>query len=590
VVGYGKEGLREIGIPAEPFCSGDKPEVELVLSGAEVGDKLGMVALGVVDEVAGVDLEELRQEQAGGVGEMGPGSALDLREIGLTDGGLAVGGPGIGLDGADELLLGHGAIEAAEVALDFPEVTDFVAELHLVITDRNIYIAICNTRQEGFPLPSDLSAYSIKSAAMSIEPMKVTVGVCGGIAAYKSVELVRLLQEAGYDPHVVMTKSAEEFVRPLTFSAISGHKVITSLWGEDAGAVSEDESSIEHIYEAQTTKLLIVAPATADMLAKFANGLADDFLSTMFLATKAPVIVAPAMNVNMWEHPATRANVATLRARGVMIVEPGSGYLACGMVGGGRLAEPAVIAAAVADTLGTGTLSHQSNTVESTDPIGPAPVSDFEGETVLVTAGGTREAIDPVRFIGNRSSGRMGYAVAEAARRRGARVILISAPTGLHDLDGVEIVRIVTSEEMRAAMMQRLREATIVVMAAAVSDFRVRSAAAQKIKREAARAVLLELEATEDILQEVVERRIVGTIVVGFAAETEDALANGRLKLARKGVDAVMVNDVSMDGIGFDAEQNAGSFLTKNGVVEFPVMSKTMMAERILDEVAKLRG
>jgi phosphopantothenoylcysteine decarboxylase / phosphopantothenate---cysteine ligase len=302
------------------------------------------------------------------------------------------------------------------------------------------------------------------------------------------------------------------------------------------------------------------------------------------------VIVAPAMNVNMWEHPATRANVATLRARGVMIVEPGSGYLACGMVGGGRLAEPAVIAAAVADTLGTGTLSHQSNTVESTDPIGPAPVSDFEGETVLVTAGGTREAIDPVRFIGNRSSGRMGYAVAEAARRRGARVILISAPTGLHDLDGVEIVRIVTSEEMRAAMMQRLREATIVVMAAAVSDFRVRSAAAQKIKREAARAVLLELEATEDILQEVVERRIVGTIVVGFAAETEDALANGRLKLARKGVDAVMVNDVSMDGIGFDAEQNAGSFLTKNGVVEFPVMSKTMMAERILDEVAKLRG
>jgi phosphopantothenoylcysteine decarboxylase/phosphopantothenate--cysteine ligase len=425
---------------------------------------------------------------------------------------------------------------------------------------------------------------------MSVEPMKVTVGVCGGIAAYKSVELVRLLQDAGYDPHVVMTKAAEEFVRPLTFSAISGHKVISSLWGEDAGAVSEDESSNEHIYEAQTTKLLIVAPATADMLAKFANGLADDFLSTMFLATKAPVIVAPAMNVNMWEHPATRANVATLRARGVMMIEPGSGYLACGMVGGGRLAEPAVIAAAVAETLGTGTLSHQSNIVESTDPVGPATVSDFEGETVLVTAGGTREAIDPVRFIGNRSSGRMGYAVAEAAKRRGARVILISAPTGLPALDGVEIVPIVTSEQMRAAMMQRLREATVVVMAAAVSDFRVRSAAAQKIKREAARAVLLELEATEDILQEVVERRVVGTIVVGFAAETEDALANGRLKLARKGVDAVMVNDVSVDGIGFDAEQNAGSFLTKNGTVEFPVMSKAMMADRILDEVAKLRG
>lgn len=417
--------------------------------------------------------------------------------------------------------------------------------------------------------------------------MKVTVGVCGGIAAYKSVELVRLLQDAGYDAHVVMTKAAEEFVRPLTFAAISGHKVITSLWGEDAGVVSEDESAIEHIYEAQSTKLLIVAPATADTLAKFANGLADDFLSTMFLATKAPVIVAPAMNVNMWEHPATRANVETLRARGVKVIEPGSGYLACGMVGGGRLAEPAAIAAAVAETLGGGTLSHPSSAEKHNDP---APVSDFEGETVLVTAGGTREAIDPVRFIGNRSSGRMGYAVAEAARRRGARVILISAPTGLSDLAGVETVRVVTSEEMRAAMMQRLREATIVVMAAAVSDFRVRSVAAQKIKREAARAVLLELEATEDILREVVERRVVGTIVVGFAAETEDALANGKLKLARKGVDAVVVNDVSVDGIGFDAEQNAGSFLTRNGVVELPVMSKAMMADRILDEVAKLRG
>ena len=425
---------------------------------------------------------------------------------------------------------------------------------------------------------------------MSVEHMKVTVGTCGGIAAYKSVELVRLLQDAGYDPHVVMTKAAEEFVRPLTFAAISGHKVITSLWDEDAGAVSEDESSIEHIWEAQTTKLLIVAPATADTLAKFANGLADDFLSTMFLATKAPVIVAPAMNVNMWEHPATRANIETLRARGVKVIEPGSGYLACGMVGGGRLAEPAIIAAAVAEMLGPGALNNQPSSTQRGDLGGPAPVVDFDGETVLVTAGGTREAIDPVRFIGNRSSGRMGYAVAEAARRRGATVILISAPTGLPDLDGVEILPVVTSEEMRAAMMQRLREATVVVMAAAVSDFRVRSVAAQKIKREAARAVLLELEATEDILQEVVERRVAGTIVVGFAAETEDALANGRLKLARKGVDAVMVNDVSVDGIGFDAKQNAGSFLTRNGAVEFPVMSKAMMADRILDEVAKLRG
>jgi phosphopantothenoylcysteine decarboxylase/phosphopantothenate--cysteine ligase len=425
---------------------------------------------------------------------------------------------------------------------------------------------------------------------MSAGRVKVTVGVCGGIAAYKSVELVRLLQDAGYDPHVVMTKAAEEFVRPLTFAAISGHKVITSLWGEDAGAVSDEESSIEHIYEAQTTKLLIVAPATADMLAKFAHGLADDFLSTMFLATTAQVIVAPAMNVNMWEHPATKANVETLRARGVKVIEPGSGYLACGMVGGGRLAEPAAIVAVVAETLTGGVANNYLSLAENTVPSSATQKPDFAGETVLVTAGGTREAIDPVRFIGNRSSGRMGYAVAEAAQRRGARVILISAPTGLQEPEGVEIVRVVSAEEMRCAVMKRLREATIVVMAAAVSDYRVRSVAAQKIKREAARAVILELEATGDILREVVAKRVVGTIVVGFAAETEDALANGRAKLAGKGVDAVVVNDVSVEGAGFDADQNAGSFLTRSGAVEIPLMSKATMADRILDEVIKLRG
>ena len=426
---------------------------------------------------------------------------------------------------------------------------------------------------------------------MSVDRAKVTVGVCGGIAAYKSVELVRLLQDAGYDPHVVMTKAAEEFVRPLTFAAISGHKVITSLWGEDAGVVSEDgESSIEHIHEAQTTKLLIVAPATADTLAKFAHGLADDFLTTMFLATTAPVIVAPAMNVNMWEHPATRANVETLRARGVKVIEPGSGYLACGMVGGGRLAEPPTIVMAVAEALAGDASVKGPGSTQSDTHHSRVQNLDFSGETLLVTAGGTREAIDPVRFIGNRSSGRMGYAVAEAGRRRGARVILVSAPTNLPGPAGVEIVPVVTADEMRDAMMARLREATIVVMAAAVSDFRVRSVAAQKIKRESARPVLLELEATEDILSEVVERRVVGTIVVGFAAETEDSLANGRAKLARKGVDAVVVNDVSVEGIGFDVEQNAGSFLTRSGAVELPVMSKAMMADRILDEVAKLRG
>jgi phosphopantothenoylcysteine decarboxylase / phosphopantothenate---cysteine ligase len=436
---------------------------------------------------------------------------------------------------------------------------------------------------------------------MSADRVKVTVGVCGGIAAYKAVELVRLLQDAGLDPHVVMTRAAEEFVRPLTFAAISGHRVITSLWGEEAGASGEGEAStIEHINEAQTTKVLVVAPATADVLGKFAHGLADDFLTTLFLATTAPVIVAPAMNVNMWEHPAVRANVETLRGRGVRVVEPGSGYLACGMVGGGRLAEPSAIAAAVAEVLAGGLGEVEPHVRESghgapgfvavPEAGGGIPgfvaEADFVGETVLVTAGGTREAIDPVRFIGNRSSGRMGYAVAEAARRRGARVILITAPAGLEVPAGCEVVRVVSAAEMRSAVMARLTAASVVVMAAAVSDYRVKEVAAQKIKREGVK--VLELEATEDILAEVVARRRVGTLAVGFAAETENVLANGLEKLERKGVDALVVNDVSSSTLGFDSERNAGSFLTRSGVVEFPAMSKVEMAARILDEVRKI--
>ena len=404
---------------------------------------------------------------------------------------------------------------------------------------------------------------------MCAERLKVTVGVCGGIAAYKSVELVRLLQDAGYDPHVVMTRAAEEFIRPLTFAAITGHKVITSLWQEDAGIGSEeDESGIEHINEAQTTQLLIVAPATAHVLAKFAHGQADDFLSTMYLATTAPVIMAPAMNVNMWNHPAARANVDILRARGVTFIEPGSGYLACGMVGGGRLAEGAAILAAVQTTL--------------------ASSSNFAGETVLITAGGTREAIDPVRFIGNRSSGRMGFAIAEAAQRRGARVILICASTTVPVPAGCEVICVSSAAEMRAAALERLNEATIVIMAAAVSDYTVKQAATQKLKREGSRTI--ELEPTQDILREIATKRNPATLVIGFAAETSDVLANGRAKLERKGVDAVVVNDVSSSELGFDSSRNAGIFLTRDRAVEIPAMSKSEMAGRILDEVRLLRS
>lgn len=425
---------------------------------------------------------------------------------------------------------------------------------------------------------------------------KVTVGVCGGIAAYKAVELVRMLQDAGLDPHVVMTRAAEEFVRPLTFAAISGHKVITSLWGEEAGAsaaggagemggaagehgrasVEHLRSSVEHIEEAQTTQALVVAPATADMLAKLAHGLADDFLTTLALATKAPLVLAPAMNVNMWEHPAVRANLATLRERGAVIVEPGSGYLACGMVGGGRLAEPAEIARAVLAVLDDGAYNGAAGLAE-----------DYAGETVLVSAGGTREAVDAVRFLGNRSSGRMGYALAAAARRRGARVVLVTAPTALRAPSGCEVVAVESAAEMRAAMLRYLPEATTVVMAAAVSDYTVREVAAGKLKRAGPR--VLELEPTADILREVVERRPAGTVVVGFAAEMENALENGRAKLLRKGVDALVVNDVSVRGLGFDSEHNAGVFLTAQAEMQLPPMTKSAMAERILDEVLRLR-
>jgi phosphopantothenoylcysteine decarboxylase/phosphopantothenate--cysteine ligase len=386
------------------------------------------------------------------------------------------------------------------------------------------------------------------------------------------VEVVRQLQDAGFDPHVVMTRAAEEFVKPLTFAAITGHKVITSLWGEDAGASGGEISGIEHINEAQTTAALVVVPATADVVAKFAHGIADDFLSTMYLATTAPVIVAPAMNVVMWEHEAVQANLATLRARGVTIVEPGSGYLACGMVGGGRLAEEWAIVAAVGEAL---------------SQAAKAATKDFSGETVLVTAGGTREPIDPVRFIGNRSSGKMGYAIAAAAQRRGARVILLSAPTALTAPEGCEVVSVMTAEEMRTAVRERLREATVVVMAAAVSDYRVAEVAEQKLRREGPR--ILQLEPTADILREIVKRKDAGTLVIGFAAETENVLASGRSKMERKGVDALVVNDVSGTETGFDAESNAGSFLTPEGAVALPKMPKTEMAERILDEVRRLR-
>jgi len=399
--------------------------------------------------------------------------------------------------------------------------------------------------------------------------MRVTVGVSGGIAAYKAAELVRALQRAGAEVHVVMTASAQRFVQPLTFAALTGHRVITSLWDEyDAGQPNPEQNGIDHIAEAQWTEALVVAPATANILAKFANGIADDFLTTMYLATEAPVLVAPAMNVNMWNHAATQANLETLRQRGVRVVDPGTGELACGMVGAGRMAEPEAIAEMVMKILNRR--------------------RDLAGEVVLVTAGGTREAIDPVRFVGNRSSGKMGYALAEAAQNRGAKVVLVSGPTALRAPARCELISVTTAEQMKEAVLSRLNEVTLVIKAAAVADFRPVTVSEQKLKRSG--PLTLELAPTEDILAEVVRRRRPSQIIVGFAAETHDELENARAKLLNKGADAIVVNNVAGRGVGIDADENAATFLTATKAIELPQMPKRELADRILDEIAALRA
>jgi len=397
--------------------------------------------------------------------------------------------------------------------------------------------------------------------------MRVTVGVSGGIAAYKAAELVRALQRQALEVHVVMTEAAGKFIQPLTFVALTGHKVITSLWDDAGTSDGAYDSSIEHIAEAQWAEALVVAPATANILAKFAHGIADDFLTTMYLATQAPVLVAPAMNTNMWDHPATQANLEILRHRGVRVVEPGTGQLACGTVGAGRMAEPEAIADAVLNALGR---RH-----------------DLAGEVLLVTAGGTREALDPVRFLGNRSSGKMGYALADAAQSRGAKVILVSGPSVLHPPAHCELVRVTTAAEMRAAVLERMAAATLVIKAAAVADYRPISVSEQKLKRTG--PLTIELAPTEDILAEVARLRRPGQLIVGFAAETENRMENGRAKLLRKGADAIVVNDVSAEGLGFDSDLNAATFLTASTAIEMPEMPKRKLADRILDEIMTLR-
>jgi phosphopantothenoylcysteine decarboxylase/phosphopantothenate--cysteine ligase len=401
--------------------------------------------------------------------------------------------------------------------------------------------------------------------------MKVALGVTGGIAAYKAAEIVRLLNDRGIRVQVIMTRAAQEFVRPLTFAALSGEKVITGMFDTSEEQAGEEQaanidSAIEHIAVAQSIDALLVAPATADILAHFAQGIASDFLTTLYLATAAPVVVAPAMNVNMWNHPATRANLEILRQRGVRIVEPGSGFLACGMTGAGRLAENETIVAALLESLGA--------------------TQDLAGEAILITAGPTRERIDPARYLTNRSSGRMGYAVAEAALRRGARVLLVSGPTALTPPAAAEFTRVESAEQMLEAVLKLLPQVSIVIKTAAVSDYRSKSTSAQKMKRKG--PIALELEPTVDILKEISLRKQ-SQIVVGFAAETENVLENARQKLAAKHLDAIVVNDVSREGIGFDSERNEVTIITQDEVVDVPQTTKWEVARRVLDQVVRVR-
>jgi len=400
--------------------------------------------------------------------------------------------------------------------------------------------------------------------------MKIALGVSGGIAAYKAAEIVRLLQDRGARVQVVMTAASQEFIRPLTFAALSGEKVITSMFGSSAEEPNLD-SAVEHIAVAQSIDCLLVAPATADVIAKFAQGISNDFLSTLYLATTAPVILAPAMNVNMWEHPATKANLEILRARGVHIVEPGSGYLACGMVGAGRLAEPEQIVAATLERLGV--------------------TQDLAGETVLVTAGPTHEPIDPVRYLGNRSSGKMGYALAEAALRRGAKVILVSGPTALQPPNAAETLFVETAQQMRTAVLDRWEQADIIIMAAAVADYHVKNVSQQKIKRNG--AIELELEPNADILADLGNlRQAAGKtkpMLIGFAAETGNLLENARAKLVKKSVDAIVLNDVSRAEIGFNSDRNQVTIVSASDTIPMAEASKLDVATKIFETVLRLR-
>lgn len=392
----------------------------------------------------------------------------------------------------------------------------------------------------------------------------VVLGVTGGIAAYKACEILRLLQKQGIDVFVVMTKNACQFVTPLTFETLSGHPVAADTFARPA------TWEVEHIALAKRADLFLIAPATADIIGKMACGIADDMLSTTVMATRAPVMIAPAMNTGMWENPATQQNIATLVSRGVHVVTPATGHLACGDSGAGKLEDVSVIARRALDVL--------------------EAKRDWEGLRLMVTAGPTREALDPVRYISNRSSGKMGYAIARAAQRRGAQVTLLTGPVSIEPPQGVKVVPFMTTQELLDRALAFAQEQDVIIQSAAPADYRAREIAPQKIKKQGGEDMTIELVENPDVAATLGRAKRADQTFVGFAAETNDVLAHAKGKLVRKNLDMIVANDVTAPGAGFDVNTNIVTLMTRDGAESLPLMSKDEVAERILDAVLRLRS
>lgn len=412
---------------------------------------------------------------------------------------------------------------------------------------------------------------------------RVGLGVCGGIAAYKAVEVLRGLQKAGCDVAVCMTRHATEFVQPLTFRALTGEYVLVDDYASD------NPDPIAHINFSQNLDAFLIVPATANVLAKFANGIADDFLTSAYLAANAPVIVAPAMNTEMWNKPATQRNIAALKADGVRFIEPVSGELACKTIGTGKLEDVDLIVRQTLAVLG-GATNETRNMIDPFSQSAPVANRDLEGERILITTGGTREAIDPVRYISNHSSGKMGFAIAQEAADRGAEVMVVMGSVSIAPPDNVKVIKAVSAAEMHLAVTQHIDEATVFIGAAAVADYRPKFAAESKIKKTEQNTLTIELEPTVDILSEVAHNRAPGLLVVGFAAETNDVISYARGKLERKNLDMIVANDVTEVGAGFGSDDNKAAILTRSETIALPLMPKIELATHILNAVLKLRN